>query len=67
MQTFSFNPPVKLVAEGKWLLGLSSLECTNSVFIITNESNSFSITIPGHYHNKSDEKIFGELKKIIRA
>ena len=37
MQTFSFNPPINLVVEGKWLLAVSSLECTNSVFIITNE------------------------------
>ena len=49
MQTFSFNPPINLLEEGKWLLGLSSLECTNSVFDITNENNSFSIIIPGQY------------------
>ena len=47
MQTFSFNPPISLVEEGKWLVGLSSLECANSVFNITNENNSFSIIIPG--------------------
>ena len=23
MQTFSFNPPINLVEEGKWLLGVS--------------------------------------------
>ena len=48
MQLFSFNPPINLVEEGKWLIGLSPLECTNSVFNITNETNSFSIIIPGH-------------------
>ena len=26
MQTFSFNPPINLVEEGKWLLGVSSFE-----------------------------------------
>ena len=67
MQTFSFNPPVNLVEEGRWLLGVSSLECTNSVFNITNENNSFSIITPGHYQNKSDAKTTDELKKIIRA
>ena len=35
MQTFSFNPPINLVEEGKWLLGVTSFEFTNSVFIIT--------------------------------
>ena len=57
MQTFSFNPPIKLVEEGKWLLAVSSFECTNSVFNITNENNSFSITIPGHWKSESAKKL----------
>ena len=65
MQTFSFNPPINLVEEGKWLMALSSFECTNSVFNITNESNSFSIIIPGHYQNKSDEKAIDELNRLL--
>ena len=56
-QTFSFNPPINLVEEGKWLMGVSSLECTNSVFNITNENNSFSIIVPGHWENEFSEKI----------
>ena len=39
--TFSFIPPINLVEEGKWLMTVSSLECTNSIFNITNENNSF--------------------------
>ena len=65
MQTFSFNPPINLVEEGKWLLSVSSFECTNSVFNITNENNSFSIIIPGHYQNKSDEKTIDELNEFL--
>ena len=65
MKTFSFNPPINLVEEGKWLLAVSSFECTNSVFNITNENNSFSIIIPGHYQNKSDEKTTDNLNKLI--
>ena len=61
IQTFSFNPPINLVEEGKWLIGVSSFECTNSVFKLTNENNSFSITTPGHRKTKSDEKTFDEL------
>ena len=49
MQTFSFNPPINLFEEGKWLLAVSSFECTISVFNITNENNSFSIIVPVHY------------------
>ena len=64
-QIFSFNPPKKLVEEGKWLMAVSSLECTNSVFNITNENNSFSITIPGHWETKSDEKTINELNKLL--
>ena len=67
MQTFSFNPPINLVEEGKWLLAVSSFECTNSVFNISDENNSFSIIIPGHYETESAEKTIDELKKIIRA
>ena len=65
MQTFSFNPPINLVEEGKWLLGVSSFECTNSVFNITNENNSFSIIIPGHYQTESAEKTFDDLNKLL--
>ena len=65
MQTFSFNPPINLVEEGKWLIAVSSLECTNSVFNITNENNSFSIIEPGHYQNNPNEKIVDDLNKLI--
>ena len=66
MQFFSFNPPINLVEEGKWLLGVSLFDCTNSVFNITNEINSFSIIIPGHYQNKSDEKTIDDLNKLLQ-
>ena len=65
MQTFSFNLSFNLVEEGKWLLGVSSLECTNSIFNITDKNNSFSIIIPGHYQNKSDEKTIHNLNKLL--
>ena len=65
MQTFSFNPPINLVEEGKLLLAVSSFECTNSVFNITNENNSFSTITPGHYQNKSDEITIDNLNKLL--
>ena len=64
MQTFSFHPPINLV-EGKWLLGVSSLECTNSVFNITNENNSFSIIIPGHYQTEVAEKMINDMNELL--
>ena len=65
MQTFSFNPPINLFEEDKWLLAVSSFECTNSVFNTTTENNSFSIIIPSHYQNKSDEKTINHLNKLL--
>ena len=64
-QTFSFNPPINLLEEGKWLLAVSSFECTNSVFNINHENNSFSIFIPRHYQNESDEKTIANLNKLL--
>ena len=63
-QTFSFNPPRNLVEEGKWLMAVSLFDCTNSVFNITHENNSFSILIPGHYQNKPLEKTIDNLNKL---
>ena len=65
LQTFSFNPPINLIEEGKWLIAVSSLECTNSVFNITNENNSFSIIIPGHYQTEFAEQTIDELNKLL--
>ena len=64
-QTFSFNPPINLVEEGKWLLGMTSLECANSVFNITDENNSFSNIIPGHYQAEFAEKIIDDLNRLL--
>ena len=63
MKTFSFNPPINLVAEAKWSLAVTSFEATNSVSNITNENISFSTTIPGHWHTELAEKTIDELNK----
>ena len=65
MQTFSFNPPRNLFEEVSLLLRVTSLERTNSVFNITNENNSFSIIIPGHYQADFAEKVFDDLNKLL--
>ena len=65
MQTFSFNPPINLDEEDKWLLAVSSFECTNSVFNITDDNNSFSIIIPGHYETEFAEKIIDEVNRLL--
>ena len=65
METFSLNPPFNLVEEGKWLLGVTSFEATNSVFKITEKNNTFSITIPDHWNSKFAEKTIHDLNKFL--
>ena len=65
MEIILFNPPINLVEEGKWLLGVTLFDCTNSVYNITNENNSFSIIIPGHYRTVSAEKTIDKLNKTL--
>ena len=62
-ETFQVNPTINLYEEGKWLLAVTSLEATNSVFNITNENNSLSITRPGHWNSKTAGKTIDDLKK----
>ena len=63
-QTFSFNPPINLLEEGKWLLGVSSFACAYSVLNITNENNSFLIIKPGHYITEFAEKVINDLNEL---
>ena len=65
IHTFSFLPPINLSEEGKFLLAVSSIECTNSVFKITDKDNWFSISTPGHWESKFVEKTFGRLNKLL--
>ena len=65
MQTFSFNPPINLDEEVKWLLIAASFEATNSVFNITDENNSFSISTPGHWNSEDGEESINKLKKLL--
>ena len=44
---------------------MTSFECTNSVFIITNENNLFSIILPGHYETESAEEMIKDLNSLL--
>ena len=46
-------------------MAVSLFDCTNSVYNITNENNSFSIIISGHYETESAEKTIDELNKLL--
>ena len=65
MEIFSFSPPINQVEEGKWLLAVTSFEATNSVFNISDEDNSFSITLLGQWNSKTAEKTIDELLNLI--
>ena len=65
MEAFPFDPPINLAEEGKWSLAATSFEVTSFVFNITNENNSFSITIPGQWNSKSNEKTTDQLNKLL--
>ena len=67
IQTFSFNPPINLIEESKWVMAVSLLDCTNSVYNIANENNSFSIFIPGHYQTKFAEQVINDLNKLYEV
>ena len=66
MQTLSYNPLINLAEEGKWLLGVTSFEATNSVFNITHENNSFSISIPSHWNSDDNEELINQLNKYLK-
>ena len=66
MHVFSSSPPINLIREGKWLLGVTSWECRYSVSNITNENNSSSILIPGIWQTESVEKTFDELNNLLK-
>ena len=44
---------------------MSSFECTNSVFNISDENNSFSIIISGHWETEFAEKIIDEVNRLL--
>ena len=46
-ETFSFNPPINLGEERKWLLAVTSFEAINSVFSLIGENKIFLISTPG--------------------
>ena len=64
-QTFSFNPPINLFEEDKWLLAVSSFEYTNSFFNIIDDNSSFSIIIPAHWETEFAEKIIDEVNRLL--
>ena len=64
-ETFSFSPRINLSEEEKWPLRATSVECTNSVFIIIDENNSFSLGTPGNWNSEDGEEFYNKLIKLL--
>ena len=67
LETLIFSPPINLVEGGKWLLTVTSFETTNSVFNITDENNSFSISTPSCSSPEGGEELDIQLNKLLEV
>ena len=65
MESFSFNPPIILVEDEKWLKAVISFGTTFSVFNITEEKNSFSISTPGLWSSRGGAETIYKLQKLL--
>ena len=64
IETFSFNPPINLSEEEKWMLAVTSFEPTISVFL-NDENNSFSITTPSYWTSRGGSETNAELREFL--
>ena len=63
-ETFSFSPPINLVEERKWLLAVTSYEENNTVFEITDENKSYSITTPERWIPEGLEDLINKVNEL---
>ena len=61
-ETFDFNSPIQI--ERDWMLGLTSLDLYNSIFIITEENNKFEL-YTDNFDKFSFEELKDELEEIL--
>ena len=64
IETFSFNPPIILSEEEKWMLAVTSFEPTISVFL-NDENNSFSITTPSYWTSRGGSETNTDLREFL--
>ena len=65
VEVFSFSLPTNPFEEGNRKLVVTSFEATNSVFNITIENNSFSISTPGHRSFRGGAEIINKLQNLL--
>ena len=57
---------VELTTENETLTTSTSFEATNSVFHITDENSSSSITIEGHWSSRGGAETINKLQKLLQ-
>ena len=67
MQIFSFNPPIIISEEGKCLLAVTSFETTKSVFNITSDNKSFSISTPSFWNSEDCKELINKLDNLLKV
>ena len=65
METFAFSPPINLSEEGKRLFAVNSSGATSTVFKLTDEKNSFSISTPSFWTLECGEDLNNKLNKLL--
>ena len=65
LDTFAFPSPINPAEEGKWFIVVTSFEATTAISGITDENNSFSITIPSHWTLKDSGEIITEINELL--
>ena len=65
METFSFIPPMNLIGEDKWVMGVFSFEATNFVLNNNHRNSSFSTSLPGHWNSDVGEELVTDLNKFL--
>ena len=65
MQTISFNDPISIIDDGKWLITVTTCEANNTAFNKTDENYSFSITTPGYWSYRGAADTIKKLKQLL--
>ena len=65
METFAFSLPINFSEEGKRLFAVRSSEATSTVFKMTDENNSFSISTPSFWTHECGEDLNNKLNKLL--
>ena len=66
MKTLPFLPLMNQAEEGKWLLAVTSVEATNSVFKITDENNSFLISTLGQWSPEGGGENINKMDELLQ-